>query len=164
MMDSADRGPTFPGPALAHTGRTILLIGGAVSVVVVIAIGLALAVGTGGVRTYPAGAPEGTVQRFLQAVDSHDYDGAYGLLSPAVRSRVSKSEFVNQYSFGSPSEDRRVRIERLDRTDRVATVYLSVDSFSGGLFGSDRYTYQVEIRLVDEGGTWLIDEDYVGLY
>lgn len=166
MLGSAeDRGVPIDAPALERPGRTIVLIGGAIGVVVVIAIGLTLAIGSGGVRNYPADSPEGTVQRFLQAVDSHDYDSAYSLLSTSVRNRVSMSGFVSQYSYGSPSENRRIRIDRVDRSDRVTTVDLSVDSFSGGdLFGSSRYTYQVEIRLVREGGTWLIDEDFVGLY
>lgn len=131
----------------------------------VVATAIVLIAGAPPVREYPADSPEGTIQRYMRALDERDLDGAYALLSSAAQGRFSKAQFnEQQYAYGSYGDGsgRLVRIDRTEVTGDRATVALTIEQFWGGGFGSNRTVMHRTIRLVREPGGWRLDEALVG--
>ncbi len=132
---------------------------------VVVATAIVPVAGATPVREYPADSPEGTIQRYVRALDERDLDGAYALLSSAAQGRFSKAAFYEQqYGYGSYGDGsgRLVRIDRTEVTGGRATVALTIEQFWGGGFGSNRTVMHRTIRLVREPAGWRLDEALVG--
>lgn len=132
---------------------------------VLVATAIVLIAGATPVREYPADSPEGTIQRYIRALDERDLDGAYTLLSSAARNSFSKAQFSEQQYVYGPYGDGSGRLVRIDRTEVTgdrATVTLTIEQFWGGGFGSDRTVIHRTIRLVREAGGWRLDEALVG--
>jgi hypothetical protein len=131
----------------------------------VVATAIVLIAGATPVREYPADSPEGTIQRYIRALDERDLDNAYALLSGAAQGRFSRAQFSEQqYAYGSYGDGsgRLVRIDRTEVTGDRATVALTIEQFWGGGFGSNRTVMHRTIRLVREPGGWRLDEALVG--
>jgi hypothetical protein len=60
-------------------------------------------------------------------------------------------------------QDRRVLLLGADLIGDRANLRLRIDEFSQGGLGGNRYSSERTIRLVREGGVWLIDEPIVGI-
>lgn len=132
---------------------------------VVVATAIVLIAGATPVHEYPADSPEGTIQRYMRALDERDPAAAYALLSSAVQGRFSEAQFADQqYSYGpyGDGSGRLVRIDRTDVTGDRATVALTIEQYWGGGFGSNRTVMHRTIRLVREAGDWRLDEALVG--
>ncbi|MEX2279891.1 MAG: hypothetical protein WEA76_07355 [Acidimicrobiia bacterium] len=135
---------TKPGP------DRVLLIGA--MVVAVIVIGAALVALT---RSEPATldptTPEGTAQRYVQAILDGDNATAESLLT----------EEDCEVGFGYYS-DQTVRARLVDSTVDGDTATVEVELvFSGGdpLFGGYGYEDRAQIQLDQVDGTWLVDPD-----
>ncbi len=132
---------------------------------VVVATAIVLLAGATPVREYPPDSPEGTIQRYMRALDERDLDGAYALLSSAAQGRFSKAQFSEQqYAYG-PYGDGNGRLVRIDRTEVTgdrAIVALTSEQFWSSGFSSNRTVVHRTIRLVRETGGWRLDEALVG--
>jgi hypothetical protein len=152
------RGTT--GPA-----RSILVIGAIVVAIVVVAV-LVVVLASRPPTTYPADSPEGTIQRYLAAVEAGEPEAAYAFFSRSVRTEMPLDSYRRAWAdlAWEREQDRRVVLEQVDLRDTRATVHLRVDVYSGGgPFGPNRYTYERSVGLVRESGEWRIDEPLVGL-
>ncbi len=132
---------------------------------VVAATAIVLMVGATPVREYPADSPEGTIQRYIRALDERDLDAAYALLSKATQTRFSDAQFSEQqYAYGpyGDGSGRLIRIDRTEVTGERATVSLTIEQYWGGGFGSNRTVMHRTIRLVRDPGGWRLDEALVG--
>jgi hypothetical protein len=132
---------------------------------VVVATAIVLLAGSAPVRDYPADSPEGTIQRYIRALDVRDLEGAYALLSSAAQSGFSKVQFSEQqYPYGpyGDGSGRLVRIDRTDVTGDQATVALTIEQFWGGGLGSNRNVVHRTVRLTHEAAGWRLDEVLVG--
>lgn len=108
----------------------------------------------------PADTPGGTVQRFLQALERADYDGAYAFLSNSIPEKPTREDFA-RYNADRASGQRigqRLRIEREQITGESASVTVEVTYFStGGPFvGSNQWTTSENFLLRREGNDWRI--------
>lgn len=115
---------------------------------------------------YPAGSPAAAVQAFIAAYETDDEQAAYALLSSSVREDLSAEAYEEAWHETSwrREEDERVTLigEAVDGTR--AMIDLRVETFyGGGLFSSGRSYWDVTVRLVNEGGSWRIDQPLVGL-
>jgi hypothetical protein len=127
-----------------------------------------LALGGGGVREYPAGTPEATVQAYVRAVDSNDLSAAYGQLSARLRGTITEAAYADRsvmygYGGGGDGSSRVVRIDRTDLRDDRATVVVSVEQYyTGGGLTPNRSTNHATLQLVREGSAWKLDQLYFG--
>src|SRR3972149_8937189 len=86
----------------------VWLIGVAAFVLALVAAGLVVALVTtrGGVDLLPADSPEGTVQRYLLALEDEDYPMAYEYLAARPKRSCTLEEFLRLVSYrdvrGSP--------------------------------------------------------------
>lgn len=157
-----------PGPPVGTSATRMIAIAlAAVGVLVVLSVVVILVFGGQGVREYPAGTPEATVQGYVRAIDGNDLPAAYALLSARLKTTLTQSAFTDRvtmygYSDGGPS--RVVRVDRTDLRGDRATVDLTLEQYydGGGGFGPNRATFHPTMLLVREGGTWKLDQLYVG--
>jgi hypothetical protein len=149
----------------ASPARVVAIALAIVAVLVVLAVVTILAFG-GGVREYPAGTPEATVQAYVRALDSGDVAGAYTQLSTRLKAILSQSGFADRaamYGYGyGDTMGRVVRIDRTDVRDDRATVFLTVETYyGGGGLTPNRSTVHPSLQLVRENGAWRLDQLYV---
>ena len=158
-----------PGPPAGTSATRMIAIAlAAVGVLVVLSVVVILAFGSAGVREYPAGTPEATVQAYVRAIDGNDLPAAYALLSARLKTTLTESAFtdrVTMYGYsGGDGPSRVVRIDRTDLRDDRATVDLTLEQYydGGGGLGPNRATFHPTMLLVREGGSWKLDQLYVG--
>lgn len=151
--------------ATGHAGRTIAIIGGLVLLLVIAAVVATLALDAGKPASYPAGSPEYAFQRYYQAFQTGDMQAAYASFSQRVRDQLSYDQYVwYATKFQPPLEQSTVvRIDHVNRTNGVVTLYLAVERASGSGLDVSRYTEQRSVRLVEEAGGWKIDEPLAGI-
>jgi hypothetical protein len=158
-----------PGSAREPAGRpavarSMLVIGGSIAALVVIAIVVVLAAPRGP-ATYPPNTPEAAFQEFYAAYEIGDLDAAYALFSTDVKAEVSLATYRRSeldYAW-QRDQDRRIVLDRVDQSEGRAVLHLRVDEFSPGGLGGNRSSYDRSIRLVQEGEAWLIDEALFGI-
>lgn len=163
-MDHPSSGVESPTPAQFRVSRAVLLVGGAIVALIVLALVVVLALPKGP-TAYEPGSPEATFQAYYQAFEAGDVDGGYERLSSSVKGEVTLAEYrrLDSEHAWQRDQDQRVVLLGVDLTGDRANLRLRIDQFSGGGLGSNRYSSERTIRLVQEGGTWLIDEPIVGI-
>ena len=133
---------------------------GALIAVLVVASVLIAVLGPGNtVADYPAGSPEGVVQRYLQAIDDGDSQLALSMMEAQARDGCTVQEVSQQSQWFIDYSDRR-RLEIVDTTDlsdgskqvrvRVTEVNVSPP------FGVDENSYYEWYTLLDEDGAWVL--------
>ena len=160
-------------PRPSARGRAVLRIGAALAVL--IAVSVLIVILTAGraasVQTYPADTPEGTIQRYVQALEDQDYDTAYSYFSSEVQSDLTEREFTDHTSVFAPfpgfaPSERRVSVDRVEERDDRTTIHLSIEEYFDagfGFFAPGELAYQRPIRLTQEDGAWKIHQPLYGL-
>lgn len=134
--------------------------GVAIGVLVLIAVALALFTRGTAVTLKPENTPEGTVQRFLLALQEKDYPGAYNYLKVEEAGRgLTYGEWlqsVPQPPFSSQTAW-KATLSKTSVTGTSATVEVAVDTFRpGGPFEDPVRTQTVIFALTKIGDTWFI--------
>lgn len=150
--------------ARARVPRAVLVAGGTIVALIGLSLVVVLAAPKGP-TAYPPGSPEAAFQAFYVAFETGDVEGAHALLSSSVKGQMTLSEYrrLDSDQAWQRHGDRRVLLLGADLTDDRAILRLRLDEFSQGGLGGNRYSSERTIRLVREGGTWLIDEPIVGI-
>jgi hypothetical protein len=139
--------------------RTILMIGACILAIVVVAVVIVLAFGSPDIEVFPADTPEGSVQRYLAAVNEGDEEAAKALLTRRALSQMDETTYPGRF-YCPPQEGRRVRIARVDRGEQRATVFLSIQHTTGSGLSLDRSSWEYSVRLALEDDLWKIDDPY----
>jgi hypothetical protein len=163
-VESPSSGAGTSAPAQTRVPRAVLAAAGAIIALIVLALVVVLAIPKGP-TVYDPGSPEAAFQAFYQAYEANDVEGAYARLSSTVTEGLTLVEYrrLDADQAWQRDQDRRVVLLGSDQTGDRATLQLRIDQFSEGGLGGNRYSYQRTIRLVREGGAWLIDEPIVGI-
>ncbi|HEX7171661.1 MAG TPA: hypothetical protein VF365_03515 [Candidatus Limnocylindria bacterium] len=148
--------------------RTLLVIGAGILALVIVAAAVVLVLGSREPTTFPADAPEGVVQRHLAAFEDGDFEAAYAYFSANVQSDMDLDSYertVREYGGYQTGTSRRILFDRTDLDGDVARVHLTVEEYYGGgpFGGGETYRSTREIRLIREGGSWMIDDPLIGL-
>jgi hypothetical protein len=131
--------------------RTIR-IGAAVAAVLALLVVVALALGNGGVRSYPPGSPETAMQGFLQDLFDEDYAGAEQALAPEVTKRCDRGHLRwSPVGYQDAAEISQVDI---DGTTAKMTVVLIEES--GPFAEQYESVHFFEMQQID--GDWLITD------
>ncbi|MDQ3871383.1 MAG: hypothetical protein M3301_07200 [Chloroflexota bacterium] len=156
-------------------GRSVLIISLGLGLLIVgcVTIILLTAEREVGPPMFPPVTPEGTVQRYVQALEDRDNETAYSYFSHAIQEDLSERDFTERSSltaplagFGFPGAERRVGLLGVDLRGDRATVTLEIEEyFEGGFgpFGPGEYSYERPIRVALEDGEWKIDQALYGL-
>lgn len=156
--------PTAPSAgATAGLPRSVLVTTVAIVALVVVAVLVAVFLPERP-ASYPAGSPEAAFQVYYDAWSAGDLETAYAGLSSAIRADLDPDTYrrLDGEQSWQRTQDRRVVLTGADITGERALLRLRIDQFSSGPFGGDRYSEERTVRMVREGGAWLIDEPLIG--
>ena len=156
--------PEAQPAAHGHATRTVAVIGGLVLLLVVAAVVASLLLDSGKPASYPADSPEYAFQRYYQAVQNRDIQTAYAAFSSRVQQQLSYDQFAwYADQMQQPSESSTaVRIDHVDRGDTQAVLSLTLERTFGTGLGANRVTESRSVRLIQENGSWKIDDPVVG--
>lgn len=163
-MDSPSSGTGTSRPARVRVPRAVLAVAGAIVALIAVALVVVVAIPRGP-TVYDPGSPEAAFQTFYQAYEAHDVEAAYARFSSSVTEQLTLVEYrrLDAEQAWQRDQDRRVLLLGVDLTGDRANLRLRIDEFSQGGLGGNRYSSERTIRLVREGGAWLIDEPIVGI-
>jgi hypothetical protein len=132
------------------------LIGVTVLVAALAVTGIVVALVARGEKLLPADSPEGTVQRYLRALEDQDYKLAYGYLSASSRASCSLDDFVVQASYREV-RDSHMTLKDTRRLDDTAIVSAQVTVFDPEVpIGANEYSYERTFQLKLENGAWRV--------
>ena len=108
-----------------------------------------------------ASSPEGTVQRYLRALEDRRYADAYAYLSANAREQCTIEQFRRAVSYRG-LEDSEMILEDTQLLDDTAIVTARVTVFDpGNVFDSSDYSYTETFELTRENALWRVQwEDY----
>ena len=143
------------------SSRWLLAITGVVVALIVVSVVVALVNPRGAAATLPQDTPEGTIQRFILALQDEDYSLAYSYLSDELKKSCPVANMrENVQWFSEASRDRRVALLEKDELSggrvqirvRVTEVNVSPP------FGVNENSHQERYVLVQEAGEWRFAE------
>lgn len=140
----------------------VWLVGVAAFVATLVVAGVVVALVTtrGEADLLPADSPEGTVQRYLIALQDHDYRLAYGYLSASTTSACGLDDFL-RFARDGELRDSRMTLEDSEIFDGSAIVTARVTVFAPDIFGPSEYSYDRTFDVRLEQGQWrLVWPDY----
>jgi hypothetical protein len=138
--------------------RIVLAIGGGILAIVIVAVAVVLAIGEPEVTAYLADTPEGTVQRYLQAVYDKDDEAARALLTERAIREMGSGPVSGP--FCEQSDGQQVSIGNVNTDGDRSTIQLEIENVSGSGLGFDRYSWDRSVSLLFENDGWKIDEPY----
>lgn len=130
------------------TNRPNRVLAALVGAVVLLAVAAGVVVANRGVEPLDPDTPEGTVQRFLQAVVDEDYSTASDLL--ATSSACGAADIV--YYPNSA----RIVLDRVTVDGDTAVVTLDVTEGAQDPFGGSGWSHTERITVEREDGVWKV--------
>lgn len=135
------------------------LLGAVVLLVAVLVAGIALALlNERRVDLFPETSPEGTVQRYLIALEKEDYKGAYEYFAASVKEKCRYDSLLRRVSDAEIKES-QVVLEKTKALDKWAEVTVTVSRFrASGPFSSSEHAFKQTFHLVEEESGWRLSE------
>ena len=111
------------------------------------------------VTLLPENSPQGTVQRYLMAIQEKDYQKAFGYLSFSPMDKITTyNDWI--LTVGAPQSRQSVwkaTLGKITLNNDNATVEVTIDTFyPGGLFGDSQYSRQIDFLLIKTNNSWFI--------
>lgn len=151
---------------MLHTASSRWLAGLALAILVIAGVSMIIALldQRGDAALLPEGTPEGTVHRYLVAIEKGETDAAYGYLAPEIREncdsqyfRDSRRNFPGSGFDGGSLETTDLRVTLVDTReveDRVE-VHVRITRFSvSPPFGANEYSHGERFVLKQTDGAW----------
>ncbi len=129
-------------------------------VILVVSVLVALLNSSREANLLPEGTPEGTVQRFLLAIEEDDTRNAYEYLSPALQERCEFQHFRDSARridrrVGGTAEDLRVTLEGTKSVNGAMEVQVRITQFRvSAPFDVNEYSHTQRFALEQLDGTW----------
>ncbi len=146
---------------MKSSSRFLFGFGIGLAVLVVLTIVLVIFSGRN-VTTYPENTPEGVVQRFLQAVQTGDYQKAYSYTQVVENGKTLTSQDLIPYVGyrpSNPTSSWRATLGKTTTTGNTSIVEVVVDRLqSQGPFGNPVSSQSVGFILTNINGTWYITQ------
>jgi hypothetical protein len=144
---------------MKSSNRVLLLFGAFIGLVAVVTMALVIATGNRPVKLLPEGTPEGTVQRYLLAIDSGDYHTAYNYLSFPPADKTTTYDIWRQgFNYPSTRSAYKATLAQSTITGSEANVSVVIEVFrpGGGVFNNPTYTNNIVFSLSQVSGAWKI--------
>ena len=149
------------------SSRWLAAVGVVIVIVAVVGITVAFLYRSGDLPLLPEGTPEGTVQRFLSAIEQGDSRLAYNYLSPPLQEACSYQTFQDTVRWFESTSDRdsgdlRVLLEGTNNVEggvevrvRIIRFYFSTPSPLAPPFDAGESSYGERYTLEMAGAEWL---------
>jgi hypothetical protein len=113
------------------------------------------------VTLLPEDKPQGTVQRYLIAIQDKDYPQAYSYLSFDTSGQITtyddwlRSVTVMPETYSQPAW--KATLGKTTQNGDNATVEVTIDTFrTGGLLGDSQFSQYITFQLTKSGNSWFI--------
>ena len=143
---------------MRSSSRLLLAFGVAIGVLVIVAIVLVLTmVSKEPSPLLPEDTPEGTVQRYLLALENEDYLKAYSYVSPTSDSKITYESWRGSFSTSRERRGWKATLGKSSVMGDEATVDVVVDVFSPrGPFENPVRTQYITFHLKKVDASWSI--------
>jgi len=147
------------------SSRMLIGFGSAIAVLIIITIVLVLVLGQGSSPALPENTPQGTLQRYLQAVQDKDYARAYSYLAPQATPSPDGVKPVPPQTFeyfvmsaqNTSNVTWKASLGKIIETGTTASVEITVDVLRPqGPFGSPINSHSVTFFFKKIDTNWLI--------
>lgn len=140
------------------SSKWLLIFTGIIGVLAVLAVVLVLFTQGKNVTLLPADTPQGTVQRYLIALENSDYQQAYTYLSPNMPDGAPYSQWLTQNQNAPAGQTGwRATLGKVVQNGSYATVAVAIEtSYPGGVMSSSQSDIPVTFDLTETGNSWLI--------
>ena len=139
--------------------RWLFIFAIVIGVLVIATVSLVLLTKGNKVTLLPEDSPQGTVQRYLMAIQEKDYQKAFGYLSFSPTDKITSfSDWLMMVGPQSSSQSVwRATLGTVTENENNATVEINIDTLrSGGLFGDSQFSQQINFLLIKKGNSWFI--------
>ena len=140
------------------SSKWLIIFAGIIGTLALIAVVLVLVTGGKNVTLLAADTPQGTVQRYLIALEDQDYTQAYTYLSPNMQGTMSYDDWLSQ-NLNRPAGQTgwRATLGKTVQNGNYATVDVAIEtSYPGGMMSSSQSNLPVTFDLTETGNSWLI--------
>jgi hypothetical protein len=151
---------------MKSANRVLIAFSAAILLLVVIAVVLVLALPEKTAPLQPEDTPQGTVQRYILALDNQDYLVAYGYLLPPPDTKETYDQWRGMLVKPGETPSHRITLGKTDINGAEATVEIVIDVFrTAGPFDNPVNTNRITFFLKNTGGVWKISSplDYYWL-
>jgi hypothetical protein len=140
------------------SSKWLLVFAGIIGALALIAVILVLFTQGKNVALLAADTPQGTVQRYLIALEDGDYQQAYTYLSPNMPDITPYGEWLTQNQNGPASQTGwGATLGKTVQNGTYATVTVMIEtSYPGGMMSSSQSDIPVTFDLTETGNSWLI--------
>ena len=139
--------------------RWLFIFAIVIGVLVIATVSLVLLTKGNKVTLLPEDSPQGTVQRYLIAIQEKDYQRAFSYLSFSPTDKITSfSDWLMMVGPQSSSQSVwRATLGTVTENENNATVEINIDTLhSGGLFGDSQFSQQINFLLIKKGNSWFI--------
>jgi hypothetical protein len=141
--------------------KWLMLFAVIIGVLVIATTSLVLFTRGNNVALLPPDSPQGTVQRYLVAIQDKDYQTAFNYLSPDASpgKPITFNEWLLQVGSSASSSQSvwKASLGKITENSSSAVVEVIIDHFySGSLFGNSSNNMPVTFELTKTTGGWLI--------
>jgi hypothetical protein len=138
--------------------RWLIIFGSIIGATTVITLSLVLLTHNRNVTLLAADTPEGTLQRYLIALQDGDFQQAYSYFFANTPETISYSEWLAQnQALPAIQFNCQATLDKVVQNGNFATIDVSVTtSFPGGLAGGSQYSQTITFDLAKTGNSWLI--------
>jgi len=141
--------------------RWLIIFAIVISILVIATASLVLLTKGNEVTLLPENTPQGTVQRYLIAVQEKNYQKAYNYLSFDPSQQITTYDDWLRMVIGEPQISNqpawKATLGKTTQNGDNATVEVTIDTFqTRGLFENPLRSQQIVFQLSNIDGTWLI--------
>ena len=140
------------------SSKWLLVFAAIVGALALLAVILVLSTRGKNVTLLAADTPQGTVQRYLIALENQDYQQAYTYLSPNMPGTMSYNDWLTQNQNRPATQTGwRATLGKTVQNGGYATVEVLIEtSYPGGMMSSSQSNLPVTFDLTETGNSWLI--------
>ena len=140
--------------------RWLFIFAIVIGVLVIATVSLVLFTKGNKVTLLPEDSPQGTVQRYLMAVQEKDYQKAFGYLLFSPTDKITTyNDWIVMFGPSQVSSQSvwKATLGKVTLNGNNATVEVNIDTArAGGLFGNSQYSQLIIFQLAKIANVWLI--------
>ena len=140
------------------SSKWLIIFAGIIGALALLAVILVLSTQGKNVTLLAADTPQGTVQRYLIALENQDYQQAYTYLSPNMPGTMSYNDWLTQNQNRPAVQNSwRATLGKTAQNGGYATVEVMIEtSYPGAMMSSSQSNLPVTFDLTETGNSWLI--------
>ncbi|MDA1278903.1 MAG: hypothetical protein O3B95_02515 [Chloroflexi bacterium] len=139
------------------SSRWLIAIASSAAVLIIVSVLISVLADNRNVDILPVGTPEGTVQRYLQALTDGDLTAAYGYVSTDLKNECTLEHFLETARWREKNFSASVRDTTIIDDRTIVTVEIT-EPGSNQPFSQGGYSFDTIFTLTSDNEEWRISE------